>query len=267
MFFGRLRHLRRLAGNAPRDLLRRLFGLQLASALFIDVNALIGAEIRPNSVKQLGYKRIDFLSALDDHAQRRGLHAADGKQNAVTNGISARRVHADKPVRIRAAARAGIKRIVIRRWTQTVKPCADGLVGHRRYPQAAHGLFTPRLLIDITENQLAFTPGVRRTDDILRLFIVHQLFDGQKLAFRLFDDLCFHLFRQNRQIFRPPAGIAFIQLLRFLERNQMTKRPRHRITAANQAVFTLVLCAKHAGNIPRNGWFFGNDERLHGFTS
>ena len=47
----------------------------------------------------------------------------------------------------------------------------------------------------------------------------------------------------------------------------MTKRPRHRITAANQAVFTLVLCAKHAGNIPRNGWFFGNDERLHDFTS
>ena len=262
-----LRHPCRPAGNALRDLLRGLLVFELTLAFLVDIHALIVAEIRTHRVKRLGHKCIDFPPPLDEHAQRRRLHTADGEQHIVTDRIGARRVHADEPVRVRPTARAGIERIVICRRPKAVKPGADGLVRHGGYPQPLHRLSAPRLLVNIAEDQLALAPGVRRADDILRFLVVHPFFDGEKLASRLFDHLCLHLFRQNRQIFRAPSGISFVQLLRLFERNQMSECPRDHIAAADQAVFAPVLCAQHAGNIPRDGGFFGNDERMHGFTS
>ena len=47
----------------------------------------------------------------------------------------------------------------------------------------------------------------------------------------------------------------------------MAERPCDHIAAADQAVFAPVLCAQHTGNVPRDGGFFGNDKRMHGFTS
>ena len=125
-----LRHLRRLPFDTRRDFLRHLLGFQPALTFFIDINALIIAEIRTNGVKRFGHKRIDFTAALDQHAECRRLHTADGKQHVIANCISARRIHANEPIRIRPTARAGIKRVVIRRRPQVVKARANGFIRH-----------------------------------------------------------------------------------------------------------------------------------------
>ena len=84
----------------------------------------------------------------------------------------------------------------------------------------------------------------------LRFLVVHPFFDGEKLASRLFDHLCLHLFRQNRQILRAPSGISLVQLLRLLERNQMAERPCDHIAAADQAVFSPVALRPARGQCP-----------------
>ena len=111
--------------------------LPLIDALFPfrgNIHALIITKVCADGIVRLRNKGIDFLPALDEHRQRRRLHAPDGQKYVIPECIGARSVHADEPVRIRPAARTGIKSIIIRRRAQGFKPCADRLVGHRRNP-------------------------------------------------------------------------------------------------------------------------------------
>ena len=256
-----------LPANPRGNRLRIFLRCDFLFAFSVDVYALVIAEIRVHQIIDLRNKRINLPAPPDQHAQRRRLHAPDGQQYAVTNRIGARRIHANQPIRIRATPCAGIQRIVIRRRAQAVKARANRFIRHGGNPKPSDGLSAPRLLIDVAEDEFSLPTGVRRADDVARFLVVHQLFYGEKLASRLFDDLGFHPCRQDWQIFLFPAGVSLIQLLRFLERDQVSQCPCDHIILANQTVFALLSRAQHTGDIPRNGRFFSQNKRVHGFTS
>ena len=259
-----LRHAARLAAHALRDGLRLLAAVDPLFSFFGDVDALICAEIRPHGVICLRNERVDLLSALDQHGERRRLHAAHGQEHAVAQRIRARRVHADDPVRVRPASRAGIERVVIAGRAEIVKALADRLVGHRGNPQTHNGLVTARLLVNIAEDQLALAPGVRRADDAFRLPGVHERLDHLELRARLANDLRLHLLRENRQILCAPLRVPLVKLLRLLERDQMADRPGDHISAAHQAAFSSVLRPQYARDVARHRRLFRHNQRVHG---
>ena len=130
----RFRHNAFGAAHARGNGFRQLLLIDALFPLWGDIHALIIAEVCADGIICLRHKGVDFFPAPDKHRQRRRLHAPNGQKHVIAERIGARSVHADEPICICAAARAGIERIVIRRRAQGFKPSADGLVGHRRNP-------------------------------------------------------------------------------------------------------------------------------------
>ena len=130
LFPRRLRDDALLSLDARCDLLRQFAAVDALFALGRYIRAMIGAKVRADGIIRLRNERIDLFSALDKHGKRRRLHTAHGQKHVIAQRVGARGVHADEPVSVCAAARAGIKRIIIRRRTQVVKALADRLIGH-----------------------------------------------------------------------------------------------------------------------------------------
>src|SRR5207247_2196041 len=104
----------------------------------------------------------DFLLALHQDGERRGLHAADGSEVkapflGIEGGHCPSAVDAHQPIGL-GAALGGIgewQQFPIR--AQAVEAVADRLRRHRLQPEALDRLFDARVLDDVAEDQLALT--------------------------------------------------------------------------------------------------------------
>ena len=116
--------------------------------------------------------RNGFLS-LRKHGQRRRHDAPDVQRRAVEQGVQARGVHADEPIRLGAAKRRLIQIVVSGHGLHGAEALTDGAFLHRGDPQTAYRLPALRRLIDQPEDQFALTSGIRCADDAGHAGIVH----------------------------------------------------------------------------------------------
>ena len=116
--------------------------------------------------------RNGFLS-LRKHSQRRRHDAPDMQRRTVEQGVQARGVHADEPIRLGAAKRRLIQIVVSGHGLHGAEALTDGAFLHRGDPQTAYRLPALRRLIDQPEDQFALTSGIRCADDAGHAGIVH----------------------------------------------------------------------------------------------
>ena len=121
----------------------------------------------------------DFLLALHQDGERRGLHAADGSEVkapllGIEGGHRPRAVDAHQPIGL-GAALGGIGE-----WqeflvcAQAVEAVADRLRRHRLQPQALDRLFDARVLDDVAEDELALASCVAGIDEPAHIPSFHQ---------------------------------------------------------------------------------------------
>ena len=101
-----------------------------------------------------------------DHRKRGRLHAPDGDEAAgPREGIGAREIHAEKPVRARARTggvpHAGVALVFL----EDRKALFDGGGVDCGHPEAFHGLSHAEVLEDFVDEELSFAVGVARVHD------------------------------------------------------------------------------------------------------
>ena len=95
------------------------------------------------------------------------------QRRTVEQGVQARGVHADEPIRLGAAKRRLIQIVVSGHGLHGAEALTDGAFLHRGDPQTAYRLPALRRLIDQPEDQFALTSGIRCADDAGHAGIVH----------------------------------------------------------------------------------------------
>ena len=98
------------------------------------------------------------------------------------DGIGAGQVHAHYPVGLAARPCGRSERIEGRSLLQGAEAALNCLVGQARNPQPAKRLFAAGMFVDQAKDVFALAPGVRSTDDALRLRAVEQFFDDLVLV-------------------------------------------------------------------------------------
>ena len=88
----------------------------------------------------LRLKSLLLCLALGNHGEGRRLHAAAGKLRVVLDRQRPGGVQAHQPVCLRPGDGSLVQLLVFTGVLELGKALADGLVGHRRNPQALHGL-------------------------------------------------------------------------------------------------------------------------------
>ena len=121
------------------------------------------------------------------------------------------------------------------------KPVTDRRILHTGNPEAFHRFLTSGVFIDQTEDQFAFTSGVRSAYHRFHPFVLHQPAQKVKLLFLVLWHLIFPFFWKDRQITIAPSGILFPISLRLRQLQQVPHAPAHQVPAALQiAVFFLI---------------------------
>ena len=224
--------------------------------------ALVIAKIGSNLPVVRGYEALDLHVSLYDQIQRGRLHPSHGQVGVVGQRKGPGGVHAHQPVRLAAAARALIQRIIEGGGLQLGKALLDGRVRHGGYPQPLHRLLAARHLIDVPKDQLALPGGVRGADQAVELLVQHQLLHHGKLALGARQHLQGDALGQHGQIVHAPLHPARVRLPRLAQRNQVADGPRHHIFLAQQAALSPALHAQHPGDIPAHGGLLGHDQLL-----
>ena len=204
---------------------------------------------------------------LDQKCQSRRLHATDGKQRTVADGIGACGIHANDPVRPGTAFRTFVKSVVMGAVLQFRQSFLDRFVRHGGNPKPLERLFALGVGIDPAEDQFAFTPCICCADQAFGLFIVDQFFDDIKLLLPAADDLQGDILRQDGQIFCLPAGEFFIQFFRFHLTDQVTQCPGDHVAVTFQIPFAFFCAAQNPRDLPRDTGFFSyNDQSCHRYS-
>ena len=144
-----------------------------------------------------------------DHGKGRGLHAPDGDEAArAREGVGAREIHAEKPVRSRACpgrvAHAGVALVFLERGESLL----DGGGVDRRHPEALHGLSHAEVLEDFVDEELPLAVRVARVHDDGRG--ADQLSDDGELALDalLLSHERFPLGRDHGEVAKAPHLLA-----------------------------------------------------------
>ena len=144
-----------------------------------------------------------------DHGKGRGLHAPDRDEAArAREGVGAREIHAEKPVRSRACpgrvAHAGVALVFLERGESLL----DGGGVDRRHPEALHGLSHAEVLEDFVDEELPLAVRVARVHDDGRG--ADQLSDDGELALDalLLSHERFPLGRDHGEVAKAPHLLA-----------------------------------------------------------
>ena len=130
----------------------------------------------------LGLEIVYLFLAVNDQCQRGRLHTTDAQHLPVLpvfQRVEARGVHAQQPVANGARQARHVERLIVLLVFQLPESLADGLIGHRRYPQPLHGTGGLCLLHHPALYQLSFLAGITTVDDAVGL--LHQPFNHRKL--------------------------------------------------------------------------------------
>ena len=244
--------------RVPLNQLERLL------ALFLRVEAPLRGSERRVAIDGgqhpvgLGLEVVNLLLAVHDEGQRRRLHATYRQHLAVLpvlQRVETRGVHAQQPVADGARESGQVERLIFRLVLQLGKALADGLVGHRRYPQPLDWAPGACLLHHPALNEFSFLPGIAAVHDAVGG--LHQAFDDGKLLLDavVVNELDAESRRQHRQRAQRPTFPLVGVVVGFLQRAQVTERPRHLIAVALHIVLAVAGCPYDAGNVATDAWF------------
>jgi hypothetical protein len=184
----------------------------------------------------LGLEGADLVVAADDHREHRRLHPADAPEDpagAVADGVVTRRVQADDPVGLAAAARRRVQRVVVGKRTQAAEGIPDRGLGQGAQPEppgwlaGATGEFQ-----DVAEDELALAAGVGGADDLLGR-AEQALDDGELLAGALvLDELDLEVLGHDGKRLQRPALERRVVVLRLLQGGEVPQGPGHLVALA-----------------------------------
>ena len=102
----------------------------------------------------------DLGVALHQQIQGRGLDTSHGQGLVVQHGEKPGGIDAHQPIRLGPAQGRLIQRVIVRSRFQVCKAVFNGAVLHTGNPKTLERLFTPRHLVNKTENQFSLAPGI-----------------------------------------------------------------------------------------------------------
>ncbi len=208
----------------------------------------------------------DAAVAVHHQTQRRRLHAAH-RQHAAVAGLAAEQgeqpahVHADQPVRTRAAKGGVVEVEGLGAGFERGQRLADRGIVQRRQPQPADRPTVAAVLDQLAGDHLAFAVGVGG-DHQFPAF-AEQTLDRLELAGGLRLDQHLPALRHDRQVGQHPALVARVIGVRRGGLQQMADAPGHRHPGALQATVATPVGAEHLGDVAGLGRLFAEIE-LHG---
>ena len=144
----------------------------------------------------------------------------------------AARIDADEPVRLLAAKRRLIQRVIVLAGAQVGKALPDRRVLHRRNPEARERLGTSGGLIDQPEDQLALASRVAGVDQFRHIGALHQGTENVELVSLFLGHHIVEGGGQDGKVLIPPLLIAVIVGGRVRQSHQMTNAPGNEPAAA-----------------------------------
>ena len=137
-------------------------------------NRLGSLQRQPHMMIFLLAEQDDLAVPVGQHRQGGRLHPPHIQGAVVEDGEQAACVDADEPVRLLAAKRRLIQRVIVRAGAQIGKAFPDRRILHRRNPEAGKGLGASGGLIDQPEDQLTFASRVAGVDQLCHIGAFHQ---------------------------------------------------------------------------------------------
>ena len=170
-----------------------------------------------------------FFFALNHHAQRRRLHAADSGQKEtavarVEGGHGAGAVDADHPVGLGAATRGVGQGQHLRVAAQAGKTVADSGRRHGLQPQALHRVFGFGILLNQPEDELTFAARITGINHGVHVFALGQLDDGIEPGLGLVNGLEVKVGRDDGQVGKAPFAALDVKFFRRLNLHQVADR-------------------------------------------
>ena len=205
---------------------------------------------------EVGY----LLVAPDDEGERRGLHAADAQHllalTAIFQCVEARAVHAEQPVADGPAQSGHVETLILLLFFQLAEALLDGLVGHRRDPQALDGAVDLGHLHHPALDELALLSGITAVDNLVG--VVVKAADGVKLFLyaAVGDELQPEAAGNHRQGGERPELPVGLVVVGFLQLTQVTERPGHLVAVALHIAVVRGRSPEDAGYVARDAWFF-----------
>ena len=150
----------------------------------------------------------------------------------VEDGEKAACVDADEPVRLLAAERRLIQRVIVPAGAQVGKTLPDRRILHRRNPEAGEGLGASGSLINQPEDQLALPPGVAGVDQLRHIGALHQGTENVELGGLFLGHHIAEGVGQDGKVLIPPLLVAVIVGGRIRQPHQMPNAPGNEPTVA-----------------------------------
>ena len=150
----------------------------------------------------------------------------------IEDGEQAACVDADEPVRLLAAKRRLIQRVIVRAGAQIGKAFPDCRILHRRNPEAGERLGTSGGLIDQPEDQLTLASRVAGVDQFRHIGALHQGTENVELGSLFLGHHIAEGGGQDGKVLIPPLLIAVIVGGRIRQPHQMPDAPGNEPAAA-----------------------------------
>ena len=150
----------------------------------------------------------------------------------VEDGEQAACIDTDEPVRLLAAKRRLIQRVIVRAGAQIGKTLPDRRVLHRRNPETGERLGTSGGLIDQPEDQLTLASRVAGVDQLRHIGAFHQGTENVELGGLFLGHDIAEGVGQDGKILIPPLLIAVIVGGCIRQPNQMPDAPGNEPAAA-----------------------------------
>jgi len=174
----------------------------------------------------------DLAVPVGQHRQGGRLHPPHIQGAVVEDREQAACVDANEPVRLLAAERRLIQRIIVPAGAQIGKALPDRRILHRRNPEAGERLGTSSSLIDQPENQLTFASCVAGVDQFRHIGALHQGAENVELGGLFLGHHIAEGSGQDGKVLIPPLLVAVIVGGRIRQSHQMPDAPGNEPAAA-----------------------------------
>ena len=202
---------------------------------------------------------------LHQHCQRGRLDPADREHfrtavvpRPVVERVGPREIHSDQPVGS-ASGTGGIRqRVKLSRRPELRESAADRAGRQGRDPQPVHRFRAPCRLVELTEDQLAFPPGIRCAHHPPDPRTREDLLDHFELIAAVLVDNQRPFARQDGQRPTPPRLPVGIDLVRLGEVHQVADRPGNDQALAGEIAVSASAGSQYLRNVAGNRWLFGD---------
>ena len=193
-------------------------------------NRLGSLQRQPHMMVFLLAEQDDLAVPVGQHRQGGRLHPPHIQGAVVEDGEQATCVDANEPVRLLAAERRLIQRIIVPAGAQVGKALPDRRVLHRRNPEAGERFGTSGGLIDQPEDQLTLAPCVAGVDQLRHIRSFHQGTENVELGGLFLGHHIAEGGGQDGKVLIPPLLIAVIVGGRIRQPHQMPDAPGNEIS-------------------------------------